>query len=36
MEIELTKLMNENEKLQNGLLEKTLALENLEEEFKKL
>jgi len=36
MEIELTKTMKENEKLQNDLQSKTMALQNLEEEFKKL
>ena len=36
MEVELTKLMNENEKLQTGLQQKSLALDNMEEEFKKL
>ncbi len=36
MEIELTRLMSENEKLQNVVQQKTIGLENLEEEFKKL
>ena len=36
MEIELTKLMSENEKLTNGLQEKTISLESVEDEFKKL
>jgi uncharacterized protein (DUF3084 family) len=35
-EIELTKLMSENEKLTTQLQNKTISLENLETEFKKL
>lgn len=35
-EIELTKLMSENEKLTTQLQKKTISLENLETEFKKL
>ena len=30
MEIELTKIMSEKEKLESSLLQKTLALENVE------
>lgn len=36
MEVELTKIMRQNEKLQNDLHQKTLALQKLEDEFKKL
>ena len=36
MEVELTKLMSQNEKLANNLQSKTISLENLEEQFKKL
>ena len=36
MEIELTKLMSENEKLNTNLQNKSIAFDNLEEEFKKL
>ena len=36
MQIELTRLMSENEKLANNLQAKTIALDNLEEQFKKL
>lgn len=36
MEIELTKIMGQNQKLQNNLLQKTLALETVQQQFKRL
>lgn len=35
-EIEVSKLTSQNEKLQTDLLNKSIAFENLENEFKKL
>lgn len=35
-EVEVSRLTNQNEKLQTDLLNKSIAFENLENEFKKL
>ena len=35
-EIEISRLTNQNEKLQTDLLNKSIALENMDNEFKKL